>query len=154
MATTITVPREYGYVVATTAFTFFLGAWHGMRIGFFRKAAGVGYPKFYADSGDMASASAEKKKQMYLFNCAQRAHGNYNENHPSVAIAMLLTGLRYPIATTVMGVAWSVGRLVYALGYTKKDGSDGKGRLYGSFFWLPQFALFGLAGWCGVKMVL
>lgn len=34
--------------------------------------------KAYADSGDMAAAeSPEKKHAMYLFNCAQRAHGKY-----------------------------------------------------------------------------
>lgn len=42
----------------------------------FRKAAGIKYPKACADSGDLSAADPEKKKAMYLFNCAQRAHGN------------------------------------------------------------------------------
>lgn len=43
----------------------------------FRKAAGpqVTYPTAYADSAMMSSASAESKQKLYLFNCAQRAHG-------------------------------------------------------------------------------
>lgn len=43
----------------------------------FRKAAGpkVIYPAAYADSSMMSAADAEEKKKLYLFNCAQRAHG-------------------------------------------------------------------------------
>lgn len=48
-----------------------------MRIGSFRKKAGIPYPKSYAESGDMAVATPEKKHEMYLFNCAQRAHYNW-----------------------------------------------------------------------------
>lgn len=49
--------------------------WHGIRIGSFRKAAGIRYPQAYAEKKDMADATPEKKKAMYIFNCAQRAHG-------------------------------------------------------------------------------
>ena len=69
------LPKEYGYVMVTAASTFFLSFWHGVRVGAFRKAAGIPYPQPYADSANMSAASAEKKKAMYLFNCAQRAHG-------------------------------------------------------------------------------
>lgn len=74
---TLSLPKEYGYVVVTAASTFFLSFWHGIRVGSFRKAAGIPYPQAYADSANMSAASAEKKKAMYLFNCAQRAHGMY-----------------------------------------------------------------------------
>ncbi|TKA61403.1 hypothetical protein B0A55_11555 [Friedmanniomyces simplex] len=153
--TSIVVPKEYGYVIAATASTFFLSFWHGLRIGSFRKQAGLGYPKAYADSSDMSAAdSADKKKAMYLFNCAKRAEDNYHENHASVIAAMLIAGVQYPLTTTGLGVAWMVGRLVYAVGYTRKDKSNGEGRLAGSFFWFAQLALFGLTGWTGIKMVL
>jgi len=47
-----------------------LSFWHGIRIGSYRKKAGLGYPKAYADNGDMDKADTEaKKKAMYLFNC-------------------------------------------------------------------------------------
>lgn len=69
------------------------------------------------------------------------------ENHASAAMAMLMAGVEYPLTTTALGAGWLLGRMVYALGYTRKDRSDGKGRLAGSFFWLFQFGLFGLAGW-------
>jgi glutathione S-transferase len=122
--------------------------WHGMRVGPYRKAAGIKYPQYYAEKDDFAKADSEDKKHaLYLYNCAQRAHGNFIENHAAAAIAMLVAGLRYPIASSVMGVGWSLCRLAYALGYTQKDRKDGKGRLIGSGFWLFQLGLIGLAGW-------
>ena len=111
--------------------------WHGIRVGPFRRAAEIKYPKAYADSGDIASAKSEEQKHaMYLFNCAQRSHSNFLENHASVAIAILLAGLQYPLTSAALGVGWSVSRVAYALGYTRKDRTDGKGRMAGSTFWL------------------
>lgn len=69
-------------------------------------------------------------------------------------MAMLIAGVEYPLTTTGLGAGWLLGRMIYALGYTRRDRSDGKGRLAGSFFWLFQAGLFGLAGWTGVKMVM
>ncbi|KAK4546579.1 hypothetical protein LTR36_001796 [Oleoguttula mirabilis] len=150
----LALPQEYGYVVIATAGTFFLSFWHGARIGSFRKAAGIGYPKAYADSSDLSTAEPEKKKAMYLFNCAQRAHSNYLENQPSFSIAMLVAGIQYPIATSVMGAGWLVSRVIYAVGYTREDKTKGEGRLYGAPFWLFQLGVFGLTAWTGIKMVL
>jgi hypothetical protein len=52
-----------------------VGFWHGSRVSMFRKPAGIPYPKHYAESADFSAASPEQKKKMYLYNCAQRAHG-------------------------------------------------------------------------------
>ena len=68
--------RLNSYVLVATAGTFFLGMWHGVRVGSFRKNAQIPYPKVLAESADLNAASPEQKKAMYLFNCAQRAHGN------------------------------------------------------------------------------
>lgn len=80
--------------------------------------------------------------------------GNFGENHPSVAIAMLVVGVQYPLWATGLGVGWIISRIVYAIGYTRKDKTGGEGRLAGSAFWLCQLGLFGLMGWMGVQMVL
>ena len=80
--------------------------------------------------------------------------GNYLENHAPFVIAMLLAGVEYPLTATVMGVGWSLSRIAYALGYTRADTENGKGRLVGSGFWVFQLGAFGLAGWSGVKMVM
>ncbi|KAI5195457.1 membrane-associated proteins in eicosanoid and glutathione metabolism [Aureobasidium subglaciale] len=149
---TLNIQPEYGYVVLTAVGTCFLGTWHGMRCGAFRKAAGLGYPTPYADSAQMSAASAEDKHKLYLFNCAQRAHGNFLENHYMALTTLLIGGLRFPLLSSAFGVAWSLGRIVYAVGYTAKNKDNGKGRLAGAFFWLAQLGLFVNAGLTGYNM--
>lgn len=101
----------------------------------------------------MSAATPEQKKKMYLFNCAQRAHGNFLENHSMFIAALLVAGLRYPVTSSVMGVGWIVSRIAYAVGYTRADRDDGKGRLIGAPFWLFQLGLFGMVGWSGYQML-
>lgn len=107
-----------------------------------------------AEKSDMSAASPDQKKKMHLFNCAVRAHANYNENAPYFTIALLVAGLRSPVTASVMGAGWLVSRIVYAVGYTMESKENGKGRLYGAPFWLFQVGLFGMVGWSGVKMLM
>lgn len=130
-----------------------VGFWHAGRVGVFRKPSGIMYPKQYAENSDMSAATPEQKKKMYLFNCAQRAHGNFLENAPSFIPALLVAGLRYPVASSIMGVGWILSRIAYAIGYTRADRDDGKGRLVGAPFWLFQIGLYGMVGWSGFKML-
>ena len=103
-----------------------------------------------------ASSGAEKDAALnnYLFNCAQRAHGNFLENLALFMPALLVAGVRYPVASAVLGQVWNLGRVVYAVGYTQRDGTDGKGRLYGSVHYLGFLGLLGLLAKTGVDMVL
>ncbi|THY34301.1 membrane-associated proteins in eicosanoid and glutathione metabolism [Aureobasidium pullulans] len=164
------------YVVLTAVGTCFLGTWHGMRCSSFRKAAGLGYPTPYADSAQLSAASAEDKHKLYLFNCAQRAHvsdtaswwciisitrtmltvpstlGNFLENHYMALTTLLIGGLHYPLLSSAFGLIWSLGRIVYAVGYTSQTKENGKGRLAGAFFWLAQLGLFVNAGLTGYSM--
>jgi glutathione S-transferase len=78
----------------------------------YRRNAKVPYPKPYADSGDHSAADAETKKAQYLWNCAQRAHGNYLEVQPSVALSLLISGVQYPVTAAALGSVWIVGRYV------------------------------------------
>lgn len=153
---TITVPKEYGYVVATTAFTFFLGLWHGARAQPYRRKSKLVHPKNFAEAADIAAApDAETKKAMHLYNCAQRAHANYVENQPQTALAMLIAGLRYPQTSALLGVGWIIGRVVFAIGYTRSDKPNGSGRVPGFLIQFPmQLGLWGLAAWTGIKMAL
>ena len=128
--------------------------WHGMRVPSFRKPAGMKYPKAYADTLDIQNAdSAEKKHAMYLFNCAQRAHANYLENHPSAVIAMLIAGIQYPIASAVTGALWMACRLIYAVGYTRSDKTDATGRLWGTPHSFIQLGLYFMMAWTGYQMI-
>lgn len=124
-----------------------------MRSGQYRKAAGLGYPTPYADSAHLAGAATpEQKHALYLFNCAQRAHGNYLENHGSVLAALLVAGVRYPVTASLLGLGWSVARVAYAVGYTNPGRSDGKGRLIGTPMWLFQLGLYALTAVSGWKL--
>ena len=137
-----------------------------MRTSKYRKPAGVPYPFpfYYPPSGDYAAyvndtdhkttVDDPKRKERYLFNCAQRAHANYDEHHPNFLGALLIAGLGYPKATTAMGIGWIVSRIAYAVGYTRADRKNGKGRAAGSGFWLAQAALIGLAGKVAVDFIL
>jgi glutathione S-transferase len=160
---TIQIPSEYGYV-ATNLFplnylltlspsyvllaavsTFLVGSWHGGRVGVFRKAAKIPYPFEYASYEQIQTASPASSKAMMAFNSAQRAHQNFNENHPTALGAMLIAGLQYPFAAAVLGGVWAVNRVVYAVGYT--NGSEGgKGRYYGILWMLAHWALIGMSG--------
>lgn len=82
---------------------------------------------------------------MLQFNCAQRAHQNFNENHVSALGAMLIAGLKYPMAAAVLGGVWSVNRVVYAIGYTN-GAEGGKGRYYGVLWMLAHYVMIGMAG--------
>ncbi|KAF2085301.1 membrane-associated proteins in eicosanoid and glutathione metabolism [Saccharata proteae CBS 121410] len=151
---TLQVPQEYGYVLLAASSTLFVNLWHAFRVSPFRRAAGVPYPYQYASAEQIAATDdAGKKSALHLFNCAQRAHYNFLEAHPTAVIAMLISGLRYPTASAVMGGLWAVGRVMYAMGYTRPGVENGKGRLVGSWASLVQIGLMGMAAWTSWKMI-
>ncbi|KAK8160752.1 hypothetical protein BKA80DRAFT_275905 [Phyllosticta citrichinensis] len=151
---TIDIPREYGYVLLTATGSLFLSTWHAVRVGPFRKAAGVKYPAQYASNEQIrAESNVNKQQAMHLFNCAQRAHYNFIENHTSFLTALFVAGVKYPVASSIMGAFWGVGRVLYATGYTRKDKEDGKGRLLGFWASLLQLGLMGMAAKVGYDVV-
>ncbi|KAF2477614.1 membrane-associated proteins in eicosanoid and glutathione metabolism [Lindgomyces ingoldianus] len=139
------ITPEYGYVLLAAVSTFAVGTWHGMRVGSFRKQAKIPYPYEYASYEQVSTASPSRAKDMTLFNSAQRAHQNFNENHPTAVGAMLIAGIKYPTAAAVLGAVWAVNRVVYAIGYTN-GAEGGKGRYYGLLWMLAHYALIGYAG--------
>lgn len=68
--------------------------------------------------------------------------------------ALLVAGIRYPVAGAVLGQIWNLGRVVYAIGYTNPNGTNGKGRLYGSVQYIGFLGLLGLLGKMGLDMVM
>lgn len=105
----------------------------------------------------MVSAADDpaKKRAMHLFNCAQRAHSNYLEHSAAVAAALLVSGIRYPVAASTAGLVWGVGRIVYAVGYTwdSPGNKNGVYRIRGAFHMLAALTLFGLTGLSGWKLL-
>lgn len=166
------------FIVATSSFV--MNMVHGFNIGKRRKQAGITYPQHYATEAQVA----EKQEGMsplhynlpptrspcpsqpgpryetnnslpaFLYNCAQRAHGNYIENQPSFLAAMLLSGLQFPLTAASLGAVWIVSRYVYMIGYQNPAwGKNGKGRLRGAGYALAQMALIGLTAFSGYKMI-
>lgn len=77
-----------------------------------------------------------------LFNAVQRGHQNMLESHYAILWLMTLAGLKYPLATATAGAFWSIGRVLYAIGYSS---GDVKKRIYGTAVHTPAFlALFGM----------
>ena len=67
----------------------------------------------------------------------------------------MVGGLRYPVLSAGLGAAWCVTRVGYAWGYCRADKEKGSGRIM--FFEvaaLIQFAMVGLSGFTGYKMVM
>ncbi|KAL9097504.1 MAG: hypothetical protein Q9165_000400 [Trypethelium subeluteriae] len=151
---TITVPKDYGYVLLSAALTPLLSSWLGFRIPLYRKSAQVAMPQLYAEHSQIAAAPPAQQKAMYVYNCAQRAHANFVENQPSLLISLLIAGLRWPLVSAGLGVAWSVSRVLYSLGYTDETKERGRGRYVG-IWWIPvQSVLFLMAVWVGGEFVL
>ncbi|ORY10742.1 hypothetical protein BCR34DRAFT_601878 [Clohesyomyces aquaticus] len=149
---TITISPDYGYVLAAAVSTFAVAQWLGMRVTPFRKAAKIPYPYEYASYEQVQTASPERAKAMILFNSAQRAHQNFNENYPVALGAMLIAGLQYPKAAAILGAVWSVNRVIYGWGYTQGL-EGGKGRYYGILWMFAHFGLIGYAGTSAWKII-
>ncbi|GIY73252.1 microsomal glutathione S-transferase 3 [Caerostris darwini] len=82
--------------------------WHGIRVSLARKKFGIKYPIMYSDNN-------------MVFNCIQRAHGNFLENYPQFLFLLLVGGLSHPRLSSAGGVIYLVGRIAYALGYSTGD---------------------------------
>jgi glutathione S-transferase len=150
--------RCFSYVLAVAASTFVLSVWHGARVTPLRKPAKVPYPNCYASAESIVTCDDPKEKEAkYIFNCAQRAHANFMENYPVALTGLLISGLKYPVASAVTGVVWTVSRIAYAIGYTRRDRTDGKGRYsggLGGLFWAAQITWLGMVGKMGLDLVL
>jgi glutathione S-transferase len=118
---------------------------HTLNTATLRKAAKVPYPAAYA----VESRTDEAANR---FNCAQRAHANFIENQPTAVTALLLAGLRFPLAAAALGAGWSALRYLYMTGYSK--GGNGKGRYRGIGSFACQLGLIGISAYNGVMMIL
>jgi glutathione S-transferase len=55
------------------------------------------------------------------FNCVQRGHQNTLEALPLFLISQLLLASLYPLTAAGTIAFWTVGRIIYFLGYAKGD---------------------------------
>ncbi|OXV05819.1 hypothetical protein Egran_06413 [Elaphomyces granulatus] len=136
----IIVPENYGLavVVALGAIPL-LSFIHGTVASSLRKKANVPYPFCYAT---IEQCKSNPKAEQY--NCAQRAHSNFLENATQTMLFILIAGLKYPNAATIIGGAWLISRVAFLYGYVYSGKLQGRGRHLGSTFWLCQGALWAL----------
>ncbi|KAF9921800.1 Microsomal glutathione S-transferase 3 [Linnemannia zychae] len=132
----INLGAEYGYTVAVSVVSTILVTYFGVKVGTYRKTAGVPLPAMYADEEE-----AKKDKKKMIFNCKQRVHQNTLEGFTSYMVSLMIAGARYPVAAPVLGLIWCVGRLAYSYGYTSGDPSK---RMYGGFGQIGALGLLGL----------
>lgn len=117
----LTIPSEYSYVLLSVSSTFFINIYHSFITAKWRKLSGQNYPICYA-----SNEVAEKDPNARVFNCAQRAHGNFTENLTPTIAGMLIAGLRFPLIAASLGAFWSVSRVVYVRGYVSTAGPSGR----------------------------
>jgi glutathione S-transferase len=165
------------YVLFVSLGSVLVGVWHGLLTGKYRGRAKVVYPHCYASSERIASAPIgppakgkpdatykPTKVDLYLFNCAQRAHANFVEHHTGFLTTLLIAGLKYPTAAAGLGLTWTVGRIIYAIGYMQAPARGkyaeedlnvlkGRKRLWGSFYEVAHLGLLILAGMSSWKLV-
>ncbi|TXC07472.1 hypothetical protein FocTR4_00003819 [Fusarium oxysporum f. sp. cubense] len=144
MSLVLELPAEYGFVLVAATSTFFINTLHVLLTSKARKRSGIKYPVAYA-----SNELAEKDAEAFKFNCgsyhppptqpksqvltlsstAQRSHANFTENQISFLGALLISGLRFPVASAVLGAGWAFSRVFYAIGYSA---GGPKGRMGGS----------------------
>eukprot|EP00057_Strongylocentrotus_purpuratus_P021383 XP_011675857.1 PREDICTED: microsomal glutathione S-transferase 3-like [Strongylocentrotus purpuratus] len=83
------LPADFGYVILTAVASAFMVGYLAERVAFARKTHKVEYPTFYSPDNQ-------------LFNCFQRAHGNTLENYPQFLMFLLLAGIGFPRASSVL----------------------------------------------------
>lgn len=128
------IPKTYGYLMASVAYTGAVVQWMVTRVIQARKQAGIEYPKLYAEGNNAVSVK---------FNCTQRVHQNTMENLPVFLFTQILLAQAYPMTAAILGAVWATGRIVYALGYSTGDASKRlPGAILSNFTQLgTQFAL-------------
>ncbi|ETE59726.1 Microsomal glutathione S-transferase 3 [Ophiophagus hannah] len=95
--------KEYGYVILTGTASFVLITHLAVNV-----------------------SKARKKYHV------ERAHQNTLETYPSFLFFLGISGIYYPHVATGLGIAWIIGRILYAYGYYTGDPSKRNRGVLGS----------------------
>lgn len=115
---------------------------------FFLRARLFLFPSLSLARGAIEKQGHKNKKE---FDCVQRAHQNTLEVAPSVASSTMMVGLMHPITSAALCGIWSLGRVVYVLGYG--TGNPANRRTGGLIAHLGDIPLFVMTFVVGYKML-
>jgi len=138
MSFTLEVPPEYGYVILACGIGPALASMYmGSKVMGARERLKVPYPNLYATPGFHKDADE--------FNRIQRGHQNLFEFLPTFTVTSMLGGLKHPIACAVSGVLFSVGYILFMVGYsdTKLDVKMARYKKGGMIKWIGYFGAIG-----------
>lgn len=137
---TIEVPDKYGFVILCSTVVPLVSAQiMGSSVMKARDKFNVQYPNLYATPG--------YHKQADEFNRVQRGHQNMLESWTTFTAVSLLGGLKYPIAVSIYGILYSVGNILFQVGYADTT-LDVKMARYKKGGGLKYVGLFGSLGAC------
>ncbi|CAD6572718.1 MAG: hypothetical protein CYPHOPRED_004931 [Cyphobasidiales sp. Tagirdzhanova-0007] len=130
------VPSAYGYVGAAGTSLASVLLWQTFLVSKARKAAGIKQitpaDPNAADkvtSSQMYASPEEQKasKAALVFNCTQRAHQNTLEATPIMLFSTAFVGLQYPRFAAAACALYTLGRILYTIGYTTGEPDNRKG---------------------------
>jgi len=137
------LPQYYGWFLISIIGVFAMNCVQISMVYNARKKFGVQAPNLYAPHGH---------KFAEQFNCIQRAHQNTLEVLPLTLIFAIITAFFHPILTASFLTTFSIGRIIYAFGYSKRSENRKAGFMIATFG--GTVPIVGLAAYEGLNMVI
>ncbi|KAF9527741.1 hypothetical protein CPB83DRAFT_836330 [Crepidotus variabilis] len=120
MSLTYTLPEGLPWLGGAFVSSAWLLLYQSINVSSYRKAAGISYPRAYADKEEQDKSPAALK-----FNCAQRSHAGAHMNTlellPATWALTLVTAAKYPHLAASALIAFVIGRVFYTRGYSTGD---------------------------------
>ncbi|KAG5365575.1 hypothetical protein CJU90_4667 [Yarrowia sp. C11] len=121
----MSLPIDFKYVIAATSLYPVLGFFQTLNTGYWRAKSKTPLPLLFADT-----SVPDKEPKLELakqrFNCAQKAHMQFNENAALTLVAGWISGLYCPQFAASLLLTWAVSRFAYVIAYSKGNPENRK----------------------------